>query len=197
MKAPKIRPVRINLFSSVIKKNAKLRNKNRKLKIQMDLLLRKSDKLLQESDKLIKGNEKLRKESIELRNENQNLKSRLGKLEKLINENAVFFEEKSEKMKLLDGLTRQELVKILEKEYLSCAGSKTSIQTRVCSNFTYKAIEQNVRKLKPIAKDTLTDFKPKIECSFCGKSFINLKLHLRSCKMKCQKHNVDFNFNQN
>ena len=79
------------------------------MKIQIDLLLRKSDKLLQESDKLIKENEKLRKE-------NRNLKTRLGKLEKLVNENAVFLEEKPEKMKLLDGLTRQELVKILEKE---------------------------------------------------------------------------------
>ena len=190
MKAPKIRPVRINLFSSVIKKNAKLRNKNRKLKIHIDLLLRKSDKLLKESDELIKENEKLR-------NENRNLKTRLGKLEKLVNENAVFFEEKSEKMKLLAGLTRQELVKILEKENLSCAGSKISIQTRVCSNFTFKKIEQNVRKLQPYVKDTLTVSKPKIECSFCGKAFINLKLHLRSCKMKCQNDNLDFNFNQN
>ena len=190
MKAPKIRPVRINLFSSVIKKNAKLRNKNRKLKIQIDLLLRKSDKLLQESDKLIKENEKLRKE-------NRTLKTRLGKLEKLVNENAVFFEEKSEKMKLLDGLTRPELVKILEKENLSCAGSKISIQTRVCSNFTLKKVEQNVRELKLLAKDTLAVSKPKVECSFCGKAFINLKLHLRSCKMKCQNDNLDFNFNQN
>jgi len=114
-------------------------------------------------------------------------------LEKRINEN----EEKPAKMKLLNRLTRPELVKILEKEKLSCAGSKTSIQTRVCSNFIYEEIEQNVRELKSFAKETLTVSKPKIECSFCGKAFINLKLHLRSCKMKSQKDKYDFNFNQN
>jgi len=180
MKAPKIRPVRqisTNLFSSVMKKNVELKMKNVELKM-------KNRKLYKKCVWLEKENRKL---TIEL----EHLNVRLKMLEKLINEN----EEKPAKMKLLNRLTRPELVKILEKENLSCAGSKTSIQTRICSNFTYEEIEKSVRLLKSFAKDTVS--KPKIECSLCEKAFINLKLHLRSCKMKCQKEKYDFNFNQN
>ena len=186
MKVPKIRPVRklsTNLFSSIMKKNVELEMKNRKLYKKCVWLEKQNRKLYKKSVRLEKENRKL---EIELKH----LNVRLGKLENLVNE-----KEKPAKMKLLNRITRPELVKILEKKKLSCAGSKTSIQTRVCSNFSYEEIEENVRKLKSFAKDTVS--KPKIECSFCGKAFINLKLHLRSCKMKCQKDKYDFNFNQN
>ena len=172
MKAQKIKPVRrtgISLFSKLTKKHVELSIKYRSLR-------RRCARLENQNRKL----------TIEL----EHLNVRLGKLENLVNE-----KEKPAKMKLLNRITGPELVKILEKKKLSCAGSKTSIQTRVCSNFTLEEIEENVRKLKSFAKDTVS--KPKIECSFCRKAFINLKLHLRSCKMKCQKNKYDFNFNQN
>jgi len=187
MKAPKTRPVRqisTNLFSSVMKKNVELKMKNRKLYKKCVWLEKENRKLYKKSLRLEKENRKL---TIEL----EHLNVRLEKLENLVNE-----KEKPAKMKLLNRITRPELVKILEMKTLSCTtGSKTSIQTRICSNFTLEEIEQNVQKLKLFAKDLVS--KPNIECSFCGKAFINLKLHLRSCKMKCQKDKYDFNFNQN